>query len=99
MTRTRLSVDIDKDLKQRIELAAGQRDQSIGAWIEHALQEALERQQDHDWLQRDLSSLENFEPYEFQEGDLERGDPVEFLPGEGYVVVRTSNSGSDDERQ
>lgn len=99
MARIRLSVDIDNDLKQRIELAAVQRDQSISVWIEHALQEALERQQDHDWLENDLSDLGKFEPYEFQEGDMERGDPIEFLPGEGYVVVRPVNHRSDDERQ
>ncbi len=36
-------------------------------------------QEDIEWLERDLSSLDNYEPYEWQEGELQEGLPVKFI--------------------
>jgi hypothetical protein len=99
MGRVRLSVDIDADLKKRIKLAAVNNDQSVKAWIEQALTEALERQEDRSWMESDLSNLGEFEPYEFKEGDLERGDPVEFVPGLGFVIVEDAEESDEDEQR
>jgi hypothetical protein len=60
---------------------------TVREFVEHAVLEALEGAEDVDWMESDLSRLEEFEPYEFQEGDLEKGDPVRYVPGRGYVVV------------
>lgn len=86
MSRVRLSVDIDADLKKRIKLAAVSNDQSVKAWIEQALSEALARQEDRAWMESDLSGLGDIEPYEFQEGELEQGYPVYYEPGVGLVI-------------
>lgn len=99
MGRVRLSVDIDAELKRRIKLAAVNNDQSIRTWIEQALTEALERQEDQGWMESDLSRLGEFEPYEFQEGDLERGDPVEYVPGLGIVVVEDAEESDEGEQR
>jgi hypothetical protein len=36
-------------------------------------------QEDIDWLESDLSNLDNYEPYEWQEGELQEGLPVKFI--------------------
>ncbi len=99
MARVRLSVDIDADLKKRIKLAAVSSDQSVKAWIEQALSEALARQEDRAWMESDLSGLGDIEPYEFQEGDLERGDPVEYVPGVGFVVIEDAKEPEEGEQR
>lgn len=97
MARVRLSVDIDADLKKRVKMAAIGNDQSVRAWIEQALAQALDRQGDHGWMESDLSRLGEIEPYEFQEGDFEKGDPVRFVPGHGYVVIEEERVPREDE--
>jgi predicted transcriptional regulator len=99
MARVRLSVDIDEELKKRIKLAAINNDQSIKSWIEQALSEALEREEDRNWLEGDISRLDEIEPYEFQEGDLERGDPVEYVPGLGFVIVEDAEESDEGEQR
>ena len=97
MPRVRLSVDIDAELKKRIKLAAVQNDQSVRAWIEQALTAALARQEDQGWMESDLSRLGEIEPYEFQEGELEKGLPVRWVDGYGFVVVEEEEE--PDERE
>lgn len=43
---------------------------------------------DHDraWLSSDVSHLGKFEPYGWQEGELEEGRPLRYEPGVGIVV-------------
>jgi hypothetical protein len=41
--------------------------------------ENLQTQEDKNWLESDLSSLENYETYEWQEGELQEGIPVKFI--------------------
>lgn len=43
-------------------------------------------QQDRDWLEADLSHLSEFETYEWEEGELEEGQPVKYVPGVGLVI-------------
>jgi hypothetical protein len=42
-------------------------------------------QEDTDWLESDLSSLQNYEPYQWQEGELEQGLPVKFIAETGEI--------------
>ncbi len=44
MTRVRLSVDVDSELRRRVKVAAAARDQSVKEWIEEAIREALRRE-------------------------------------------------------
>jgi hypothetical protein len=41
--------------------------------------ETPQTQQDRDWLESDLSGLEDYDAYELQEGELQEGLPVKFL--------------------
>ena len=40
------------------------------------------------WMERDLSRLGEFEPYEWAEGELEDEVPVRYEPGRGLRVVK-----------
>lgn len=42
--------------------------------------------EDRGWLESDLSGLGEIEPYEWQEGELEKGAPIDYEPGVGFVV-------------
>ncbi|MGB3755085.1 MAG: hypothetical protein WBA07_01760 [Rivularia sp. (in: cyanobacteria)] len=44
-------------------------------------------EEDKNWLEADLSNLGNYEPYEWQPGELNEGLPVKHLPGKGIVIV------------
>ncbi len=101
MTRVRLSVDVDPELRRRVKVVAAARDQSVKEWIEGVVREALIREaqntaerasgepdsaEDRAWLGSDLSKLGEFETYEWEEGELEEGQPVSYEPGVGVVV-------------
>ncbi|MDP5339101.1 MAG: hypothetical protein NWQ28_11075 [Nodularia sp. (in: cyanobacteria)] len=49
--------------------------------------ENLQTQEDTDWLKSDLSGLENYEPYEWQEGELQEGIPVKFIAETGKIQI------------
>ncbi len=70
MTRVRLSVDVDPELRRRVKVAAASKDQSVKGWIEDVIRRELERES-HGWMESDLSRLGEFEPYEWEEGELE----------------------------
>ena len=44
-------------------------------------------QEDINWLERDLSSLENYEPYEWEEGELQEGLPVKLIVETGRIEI------------
>ena len=44
-------------------------------------------QEDTDWLESDLSGLGNYEPYEWQDGELQEGLPVKFIAETGKVEI------------
>jgi len=46
-------------------------------------------QEDINWLDSDLSSLGDLEPYKWQEGELKEGLPLKFLPETGEIVIDT----------
>lgn len=96
-----MSVDVDPELRRRVKIVAAARDQSVKEWIEGVIREALTREtrktteytpdepdraEDRAWLGSDLSKLGKFEPYEWEEGELEEGRPVNYEPGVGFVV-------------
>ena len=102
MARVRLSVDVEPELRRRVRIAAASRDQSVKEWIEDVLRRELDSLRrepglleelsrdlsrgDRDWMESDLSHLREFEPYEWEEGELEEGRPVGYEPGVGLVV-------------
>lgn len=86
MTRVRLSVDVDPELRRRVKVAAASKDQSVKEWLEDQIGRELERELDRTWMESDLSRLGEYEPYEWEEGELEEGKPVRYEPGIGFVV-------------
>ena len=47
----------------------------------------LDKEQDIAWLETDLSNLGEYEPYDWQSGELEQGLPLEIDPEKGIVIV------------
>ena len=48
-------------------------------------------QEDTDWLEIDLSGLDNYDPYEWQEGELHEGLPVKFIAETGKIEIALLN--------
>ena len=44
-------------------------------------------QQDTDWLESDLSGLESYDAYEWQEGELEEGLPIKVIAETGNIEI------------
>ncbi|NKB17354.1 MAG: hypothetical protein HC770_03355 [Pseudanabaena sp. CRU_2_10] len=44
-------------------------------------------QEDKDWLESDLSGLDNYETYEWQEEELQEGLPVKFIAETGKIEI------------
>lgn len=44
------------------------------------------------WLESDLSHLGEFEPYDWEPGELEAGHPVRYVPGIGVVIDRKGHA-------
>jgi predicted transcriptional regulator len=87
VTRVRLSVDVEPELRRRVRMAAASRDQSVKEWLEDVLERELKRtDEDVAWMENDLSRLEEYEPYEWAEGELEDETPVRYEPGQGLRV-------------
>jgi hypothetical protein len=57
-------------------------------WRKTANNENLDREQDLAWLETDLSNLGEYEPYEWEAGELEQGLPVEIDPEKGVVIIK-----------
>ncbi len=50
--------------------------------------ESLEKEEDIAWLETDLSNLSEYEPYEWQSGELEQGIPVEIDRDKGVIIIK-----------
>ena len=95
MTRVRLSVDVDPELRRRVRMAAASKDQSVKEWLEGVLERELERTlEDIAWMEGDLSRLGEYEPYEWAEGELEDETPVRYEPGQGLRVTKPAGKWS-----
>lgn len=87
MTRVRLSVDVDPELRRRVRIAAASNDQSVKQWLEEMLERELKRSaEDISWMEGDLSRLGEVAPYDWEEGEIEEEVPVRHEPGKGLLV-------------
>jgi hypothetical protein len=87
VTRVRLSVDVDPELRRRVRMAAASKDQSVKEWLEDVLERELKRtDEDVAWMESDLSHLGVYGPYEWAEGELEDEAPVRYEPGQGLRI-------------
>lgn len=46
-----------------------------------------QEQEDAAWLESDISNLGDYEPYDWQPGEIDEGLPVEYIPGVGVVII------------
>ncbi len=53
--------------------------------------EELDEESDAGWLETDLSNLGSYEPYDWQPGELDKGLPVKYVPGNLIVQAEGSN--------
>ncbi|MBS9383898.1 MAG: hypothetical protein HEQ24_06520 [Dolichospermum sp. BR01] len=74
---------------QRLEIIPDDKLQEVLSFLNYLVwqSENPQTQEDIDWLESDLSSLEKYEPYEWQEGELEAGIPVKFIAETGKVKI------------
>ena len=87
MTRVRLSVDVDSELRRRVRMAAASKDQSVKEWLEAVLERELKRtDEDIAWMESDLSHLGEYGSYEWAEGELEDEAPVRYERGQGLRI-------------
>ena len=49
--------------------------------------ENLDKAEDIAWLETDVSNLGEYEPYEWQPGELAQGLPVEIDPEKGVFII------------
>ena len=49
--------------------------------------ENLDKAEDIAWLETDVSNLGEYEPYEWQPGELAQGLPVEIDPEKGVLII------------
>ena len=80
--RVRRSVDVKPEPKRRLKVAAALRNVSIKTRMEQALKHELAAEPpenvatDHAWLKSDPSHLRAYEPYHWQDGELDEGEPL-----------------------
>ncbi len=74
---------------QRLEVIPDDKLQEVLSFLNYLVWQSKnpQTQEDIDWLESDLSSLENYEPYEWQEGELEEGIPVKFIAETGEIKI------------
>lgn len=87
--RVRLSVDVEPQLKQRLKVAAALRDISVKELVEQAIDHELAMEPpesaalDRRWMDSDLSGLGRYEPYQWQAGEIDEGEPPTLGPTHG----------------
>jgi len=72
---------IKNEIVQRLEIIPDNKLREVLSFLNYLVwqTENSRTQEDTDWLESDLSSLDTYEPYEWQEGELQEGLPVKFI--------------------
>ena len=72
---------IKNEIVQRLEIIPNDKLREVLSFLNYLVwqTENPRSQEDTDWLESDLSSLDNYESYEWQEGELQEGLPVKFI--------------------
>jgi hypothetical protein len=77
------------EIIQRLEIIPNDKLREVLSFLNYLVwqTENPRTQEDIEWLERDLSSLDNYEPYEWQEGELQEGLPVKFIAETGKIEI------------
>lgn len=80
---------IKSEIVQRLEIIPDDKLQEVLSFLNYLVwqTEKSRTQEDTDWLESNLSSLDNYEPYEWQEGELQEGLPVKFISETGKIEI------------
>ena len=82
---------IKNEIVQRLETVPDNKLQEVLSFLNYLVWqvENYQNQEDKDWLDSELSSLDNYEPYEWQEGELQEGSPIKFIAETGKIEIGT----------
>ena len=82
---------IKNEIVQRLETVPDNKLQEVLSFLNYLVWqvENHQNQEDKDWLDSELSSLDNYEPYEWQEGELQEGRPIKFIAETGKIEIGT----------
>jgi|GEM_PF-3357821 len=72
-----ITITLPASLLNRLDALGGMRSEHVQLAVEKYLGDALGMTaEDHDWLNGNLSRLDDFEPYEWQPGELAEGELI-----------------------
>jgi len=80
---------IKSEIVQRLEIIPDDKLREVLSFLNYLVwqTENSRTQEDTDWLEIDLSGLDNYEPYEWQEGELQEGLTVKFIAETGKIEI------------
>ena len=80
---------IKNEIVQRLEIIPDDKLREVLSFLNYLVWqiENPRTQEDTDWLESDLSSLDNYEPYDWKEGELQEGLPVKFIAETGKIKI------------
>jgi hypothetical protein len=78
-----------QQIAQRLEVIPNDKLKDVLSFLNYLTwqNDNVRSQEDTDWLENDLSNLENYEPYEWEEGELQEGFPVKFIAETGKIEI------------
>jgi hypothetical protein len=80
---------IKNEIVQRLEIIPNNKLREVLTFLNYLVwqTENPRTQEDIDWLESNLSGLDNYEPYEWQEGELQEGLTVKFIAKTGKIEI------------
>ena len=80
---------IKNEIAQRLEIIPDNKLREVLSFLNYLVwqTENPRTQEDQDWLESELSGLDNYEPYEWQQGELQEGQPIKFIAETGKIEI------------
>jgi hypothetical protein len=77
------------EIIQRLEIIPDDKLREVLSFLNYLLwqTENPRTQEDIEWLESDLSGLDSYESYEWQEGELQEGLPIKFIAETGKIEI------------
>ena len=80
---------IKNEIAQRLEIIPDDKLREVLSFLNYLVWQTENplTQEDQDWLESELSSLDSYEPYEWQQGELQEGQPIKFIVETGKIEI------------
>ena len=80
---------IKNEIAQRLEIIPDDKLREVLSFLNYLVwqTENPQTQEDQDWLESELSGLDNYEPYEWQQEELQEGQPIKFIAETGKIEI------------